>query len=71
MKYLLYGKYVSLIIDVRFSGVFIGACIGYVGLEALVGGFIGKLRIGDLIEIKIDCREFYGEVNFFGIRSDE
>lgn len=71
LKYLLYGKYVLLIIDVCFLGVFIGVCIGYVGLEVLVGGFIGKLCTGDLIEIKIDCCEFYGEVNFFGICSDE
>lgn len=32
---------------------------------------IGKLRTGDLIEIKIDCRELHGEVNFLGTRSDE
>ncbi len=71
LKHLSYGKHVSLITDARFSGVSTGACIGHVGPEALAGGPIGKLRTGDLIEIKIDCRELHGEVNFLGTRSDE
>ena len=41
------------------------------GPEALAGGPLGKLRTGDVIEIKIDCRELHGEVNFLGTRSDE
>ncbi len=71
LKHLSYGKHVSLITDARFSGVSTGACIGHVGPEALAGGPIGKLRTGDVIEIKIDCRELHGEVNFLGTRSDE
>ncbi len=71
LKHLSYGKHVSLITDARFSGVSTGACIDHVGPEALAGGPIGKLRTGDVIEIKIDCRELHGEVNFLGTRSDE
>ncbi|MGG7446160.1 YjhG/YagF family D-xylonate dehydratase [Kosakonia oryzendophytica] len=71
LKHLSYGKHVSLITDARFSGVSTGACIGHVGPEALAGGAIGKLRTGDLIEIKIDCRQLQGEVNFLGSSTDE
>ena len=71
LKHLSYGKHVSLITDARFSGVSTGACIGHVGPEALAGGPISKLRTGDIIEIKIDCRELQGEVNFLGTRNDE
>ncbi|PJR62447.1 YjhG/YagF family D-xylonate dehydratase [Raoultella sp. T31] len=67
LKHLSYGKHVSLITDARFSGVSTGACIGHVGPEALAGGAIGKLRSGDLIEIKIDCKQLQGEVNFLGL----
>jgi putative YjhG/YagF family dehydratase len=66
LKHLSYGKQVSLITDARFSGVSTGACIGHVGPEALAGGAIGKLRTGDIIEIKIDCKQLQGEVNFLG-----
>ncbi|GKU81995.1 YjhG/YagF family D-xylonate dehydratase [Niallia sp. NCCP-28] len=66
LKYLPFGKYVSLITDARFSGVSTGACIGHVGPEALGGGPIGKLRDGDLIEIIIDCLHLTGSVNFVG-----
>lgn len=67
LKHLSYGKHVSLITDARFSGVSTGACIGHVGPEALAGGAIGKLLSGDLIEIKIDCKQLQGEVNFLGL----
>lgn len=71
LKHLSYGKHVSLITDARFSGVSTGACIGHVGPEALAGGAIGKLRTGDIVEIKIDCKNLQGEVNFLGTVSDE
>ena len=70
LKHLSYGKHVSLITDARFSGVSTGACIGHVGPEALAGGPIGKLRTGDIIEIKIDCKQLHGEVNFLGTDVD-
>ena len=66
LKHLSYGKYVSLITDARFSGVSTGACIGHVGPEALAGGPIGKLRTGDIVEIRVDCRNLHGSVNFLG-----
>lgn len=68
LKYLPFGKYVSLITDARFSGVSTGACIGHVGPEALGGGPIGKLRDGDVIEIIVDCYELTGSVNFVGTK---
>lgn len=71
LKHLSYGKQVSLITDARFSGVSTGACIGHVGPEALAGGAIGKLRTGDIVEIKIDCKKLHGEVNFLGTVNDE
>src|SRR5246127_3128046 len=44
------GK-IALITDGRFSGATRGFCIGHVGPEAAVGGPIGLLRDGDIIEI--------------------
>ncbi len=71
LKHLSWGKQVSLITDARFSGVSTGACIGHVGPEALAGGPIGKLRTGDIVEIKIDCKQLQGEVNFLGTSTDD
>ena len=45
------GDKVALITDGRFSGATRGFCIGHVGPEAAVGGPIGLLRDGDVIEI--------------------
>ncbi len=45
------GEYVALITDGRFSGATRGLCIGHVSPEAAVGGAIGLLRDGDIIEI--------------------
>jgi dihydroxy-acid dehydratase len=45
------GEKVALITDGRFSGATRGMCIGYVCPEAAVGGMIGVVRDGDLIEI--------------------
>ncbi len=48
------GGKVALITDGRFSGATRGFCIGHVGPEAAVGGPIGLLRDGDIIEIDAD-----------------
>jgi len=45
------GEKVALITDGRFSGATRGFCVGHVGPEAAVGGPIGLLRDGDVIEI--------------------
>jgi dihydroxy-acid dehydratase len=47
------GESVALITDGRFSGGTRGACIGHVSPEAAVGGPIGLIREGDIIEIDI------------------
>jgi dihydroxy-acid dehydratase len=46
-----WGDKVALITDGRFSGGTRGFCIGHVGPEAAVGGPIGLLKNGDIIEI--------------------
>ncbi|MCK0470533.1 YjhG/YagF family D-xylonate dehydratase [Halalkalibacter sp. APA_J-10(15)] len=71
LKYLPFGKQVSLLTDARFSGVSTGACIGHIGPEALAGGPIGKLRNGDMIEIVIDCLNLEGTVQFIGTKDDQ
>jgi dihydroxy-acid dehydratase len=45
------GDKVALITDGRFSGATRGFCVGHVGPEAALGGPIGLLRDGDIIEI--------------------
>ena len=70
LKYLPFGKHVSLVTDARFSGVSTGACIGHVSPEALAGGPIGKLRGGDMIEIVIDRVNLHGTVNLVGENSE-
>ena len=47
------GESVALITDGRFSGGTRGACIGHISPEAVVGGPIGLLKDGDIIEIDI------------------
>jgi len=47
------GESVALITDGRFSGGTRGACIGHVSPEAAVGGPIGLLKDGDVIEIDL------------------
>jgi xylonate dehydratase len=66
LKYLPFGKHVSLLTDARFSGVSTGACIGHVSPEALAGGPIGRLREGDIIEIVVDRAALQGTVNLVG-----
>ena len=48
------GDKVALITDGRFSGATRGFCVGHVGPEAAIGGPIGLLRDGDIIEIDAD-----------------
>jgi dihydroxy-acid dehydratase len=45
------GAKVALITDGRFSGASRGFCIGHVGPEAAIGGPIGLIKDGDIIEI--------------------
>ncbi len=47
------GDKCALVTDGRFSGGTAGASIGHVSPEAAVGGPIGLLRDGDIIEIDI------------------
>jgi dihydroxy-acid dehydratase len=48
------GGKVALITDGRFSGATRGFCVGHVGPEAALGGPIGLLRDGDMIELDAD-----------------
>jgi len=62
------GESVALITDGRFSGGTRGACIGHISPEAAVGGPIGLLKNGDIIEIdipnnKIDVKVSEAELN--------
>jgi putative YjhG/YagF family dehydratase len=66
LKYIPWGKTVSIVTDARFSGVSSGACIGHVGPEALSGGPIGKLIDGDMLEITIDRRNLTGRLDLVG-----
>jgi len=66
LKHLPFGKHVALITDARFSGVSTGACMGHVGPEALAGGPIGRVRDGDRIRIRIDCRNLEGSLDLVG-----
>jgi len=47
------GESVALITDGRFSGGTRGACIGHISPEAAVGGPIGLIQAGDIVEIDI------------------
>ncbi len=49
------GDTVALITDGRFSGATRGFCVGHVGPEAAVGGVIGLVQNGDIIEL--DARD--------------
>ena len=66
LKFLPWGKSVAVLTDARFSGVSTGACVGHVSPEALAGGPIGRLRDGDLVEIRIDRRALEGSVDLVG-----
>ncbi|MDA8004785.1 MAG: dihydroxy-acid dehydratase, partial [Alphaproteobacteria bacterium] len=49
------GDKIALITDGRFSGATRGFCIGHVAPEAAVGGPIGLLRDGDIVEIDAEA----------------
>jgi dihydroxy-acid dehydratase len=49
------GDKVALITDGRFSGATRGFCIGHVAPEAAIGGPIGLLRDGDIIDIDAEA----------------
>lgn len=66
LKHLPWGKNVALITDGRFSGVSTGACVGHISPEAWAGGPIGKLRDGDPVRVRIDCRGMEGSVDYLG-----
>jgi dihydroxyacid dehydratase/phosphogluconate dehydratase len=66
LRYLSFGKHVTFLTDARFSGVSTGACIGHISPEALVGGPLGRLRDGDLIDIHIDTRRLTGSIDCVG-----
>ena len=51
------GESVALITDGRFSGGTRGACIGHVSPEAAVGGTIGLLKAGDIVEVDIPAKK--------------
>jgi dihydroxyacid dehydratase/phosphogluconate dehydratase len=63
LRYLPFGGRVALLTDARFSGVSTGACVGHISPEAMAGGSIGKLRDGDRIRIRIDCRSQEGSID--------
>ena len=48
------GGKIALITDGRFSGATRGFCVGHVGPEAAVGGPIGLIKDGDIIELDAD-----------------
>jgi dihydroxy-acid dehydratase len=57
------GREVALITDGRFSGGTRGLMIGHVAPEAMVGGAIGLLHEGDIIEIDIANRTLQVEIS--------
>ncbi|MFL5333112.1 MAG: dihydroxy-acid dehydratase [Geminicoccaceae bacterium] len=57
------GDAVALITDGRFSGATRGFCIGHVGPEAAVGGPIGLLRDGDIVDIDAEAGRLDVELN--------
>jgi xylonate dehydratase len=66
LKFIPWGKQVTVLTDARFSGVSTGACIGHIGPEALAGGAIGKVRDGDIIDILVDPNKLEGHINMVG-----
>jgi putative YjhG/YagF family dehydratase len=66
LKSLPFCKHVAVLTDARFSGVSTGACLGHISPEALVGGPIGRVRDGDLIEIVVDRGALHGTVDLIG-----
>jgi len=56
LKGMALGDRVALVTDGRFSGGSRGRCIGHVTPEAAVGGAIGLIRDGDVIDIDLPAR---------------
>jgi dihydroxy-acid dehydratase len=54
---------VALITDGRFSGATRGPCIGHICPEAAVGGPIGLLKDGDIIEIDVPQRKLNAKLS--------
>jgi dihydroxy-acid dehydratase len=50
------GRDVLLITDGRFSGATRGMCVGHIAPEAMLGGPMGLIHEGDLIEINVEER---------------
>jgi putative YjhG/YagF family dehydratase len=71
LKFIKWGKSVTILTDARFSGVSTGACIGHVGPEGLAGGPIGKVQDGDIIEVVIDPQRLSGSVNLVGADAEQ
>ncbi|MEQ8677327.1 MAG: YjhG/YagF family D-xylonate dehydratase [Aggregatilineales bacterium] len=63
LKYIPWGKTVPVLTDARFSGVSTGACVGHIGPEALAGGPIGKVRDGDIIDVRVDRADLSATIN--------
>jgi dihydroxy-acid dehydratase len=57
------GRDVLLITDGRFSGATHGMCVGHIAPEAMLGGPIGLLQEGDIINIDIDTRSINVELS--------
>lgn len=57
------GYSVGLITDGRFSGGTHGLVVGHVAPEAYVGGLIGLLHNGDMIEINLDTKTVTAELS--------
>ena len=66
LKHLSFGKHMAVLTDARFSGVSTGACIGHVSPEALLGGPIGKVLDGDIIQIIVDRKRLAGSIDLVG-----
>lgn len=66
LKFIPWGKQVTVLTDGRFSGVSTGPCVGHIGPEALDGGPIGKLRDNDLVEVEINRETLEGSINLVG-----
>ena len=57
------GGEVMLVTDGRFSGATRGLMIGHISPEAAVGGAIGLLREGDIINVDIEARSLSVELS--------
>ncbi|UCF36248.1 MAG: YjhG/YagF family D-xylonate dehydratase [Acidobacteriota bacterium] len=66
LKFIPWGKEITVLTDGRFSGVSTGPCIGHIGPEALAGGPISKVRDGDRIRVVVDRSKLEGKVDLVG-----